>query len=426
MQTKLHNNVIITLIGKGFEMAILYAIQILLAKSLPTSEFGIYSKWLITVNYTSLIISLGLNYSILFFTTTGKINIWNSLIINVLTYCFFTLLLFGFLFIYDFGLFEKKYFIIYVFFTLLVTTFTSIPMIYDEFLTYIILNLLRRILSLLFLGIIFLRLVIPDVFNVVKFDTLSLFLLILICFFWSVTFIRRRENFDFSINLQLLSSYFTYGIKSISLNFLGLSVYSLDVFIVSYFLDSTSIAYYVIAGSIIKITWFIVDNAGTVVFPKFIRNINEDNETETFKIISLINQFSFLLTVVFTVIFIFYGKEFLTILYTVDYQRAYLATIILLLGSHGMVIYKIYSRYFASRNSFKGLYYSLIIAVVSNVLLNFALIPYFGIEGAAFSSFVSYWLCGLFLVHQSKINILSLFSFQEFRKFVKQYMFSKK
>ena len=229
-------------------------------------------------------------------------------------------------------------------------------------------------------------------------------------------YLIRKEKLIIILNLSILKNYIIYGFKNISFNILGISMYSLDVFIVSYFLDSISIAYYVIAGSLVKITWFLVDNAGTVIFPKFIKNIQNNNDT--FKIINVINQFSLLITVLLIVLFIFFGKDFLTVIYKPDYQKAYLATIILLLGSPGMVIYKLYSRYFASKNSFRMLYYSLIISIILNVILNFVLIPHWGIEGAAFSSFVSYWFCGLFIAANSNNKILNLFNYNESKKLI--------
>lgn len=426
MNSKLFSNVILTLIGKGLEMSIIYIIQILLTKSLPTSDFGVYSKWLITANYASVILSLGLNYSILYFSTSKRINIWNALFINIVIYFIISLLLMVLFSFYDFGLFEKKIFIVYVLITLLITTYISIPMIYDNFLLYNILNILRRILSLLFLSLIFLKIFNPDAINVVRFDTYSIFIFLLICIIWIFFYLIKEEKFNFSFNLNLLKNYFGYGFKSISFNILGVSMYSLDVFIVSYFLDSISIAYYVIAGSIVKITWFFVDNSGTVFFTKFISNYNSNNNEESIKIINITNQISFLITIFITLLFVFFGKDFLSLLYKSDYQKAYLSTIILLLGSHGMVIYKLYSRYLASKNSFNLLYYSLSLSILLNVSLNFALIPKWGIEGAAFSSFVSYWFCGLFIVYLSRFNFLSLFSFRELRTLLLQHLALRK
>ena len=213
--------------------------------------------------------------------------------------------------------------------------------------------------------------------------------------------------------------------KSISFNILGMSMYSLDVFIVSYFLDSKSIAYYVIAGSIVKITWFFVDNSGTVFFPKFISNNNKNNNEESIRIIKLTNQVSLLIMFFLILIFIFFGKNILTLLYKPDYQKAYLSTVILLLGSYGMVLYKLFSRYLASKNSFNLLYISLASSIVLNVILNFILIPKWGIEGAAMSSFIAYWHCGLYLVYKLKMPLLSLFNFQELRTWVQQNIVSK-
>ncbi|MEW5846119.1 MAG: polysaccharide biosynthesis C-terminal domain-containing protein [Bacteroidota bacterium] len=415
MNKTLFNNLIFTLVGKGLELVIFYIIQILLTKNLETSEFGIYSKWLISANYAILILSMGLNNSLLYFSTSKRINIWNSIIVNALTYIILSCILVLVLFVFDFGLVEKNFFILFTLFSLLFTTFVSIPMIFENFFIYNIFNLLRRLFSIIFLSVVFFRIVIPNALNVMQFDTLSLILLTILCIIWSIFFLRYKEIFQINSNLKLLVEYFKYGFKSIFLNFLGLSVYSIDVFIVSYFLDSISIAYYVIAGSIVKITWFFIDNSGTVFFPKFILNYNNNNNEESIKIINITNQISFLITILLTLLFVFFGKDFLSLLYKSDYQKAYLSTIILLLGSHGMVIYKLYSRYLASKNSFNLLYYSLSLSILLNVSLNFALIPKWGIEGAAFSSFVSYWFCGLFIVYLSRFNLLSLFSFQELR-----------
>ncbi|MEH6992830.1 polysaccharide biosynthesis C-terminal domain-containing protein, partial [Neobacillus drentensis] len=93
-----------------------------------------------------------------------------------------------------------------------------------------------------------------------------------------------------------------------------------------------------------------------------------------------------------------FGKFFITLLYGTEFSSAYIVTIIIFIGIISMTIYKILYPYYVSNGLQKFCYKVLLIGAIVNVILNFALIPLFGIEGAAISSVLSYSVCGYILL----------------------------
>jgi len=93
-----------------------------------------------------------------------------------------------------------------------------------------------------------------------------------------------------------------------------------------------------------------------------------------------------------------FGSFFITTFFGDKYLEINFSIIVLTIGGAGMIIYKIISRENASINLWRPMYAVLILSIVTNLILNYILIPIYDYNGAAVASFVSYFICGILIL----------------------------
>ncbi len=179
--------------------------------------------------------------------------------------------------------------------------------------------------------------------------------------------------------------------------------YRIDTIILGYSVDLYQLGLYSAALSIAEIAWIIPDIFKEIMFNKSAKNDSIETVCKLIKITLLVN-------IIMIIGIIIFGKIVILVLMGTDYIKAYNVAIILFLGIPSMSFFKIINPlYLANGNrvfAFKILLYSVII----NILLNILLIPYYGIYGAAFSSVISYSVCGIiFLISFSRIYSIKMY-----------------
>jgi len=183
-------------------------------------------------------------------------------------------------------------------------------------------------------------------------------------------------------------------------------IYIADFVMVDYFLNDLALAYYFVAIMISKIILIVADTIGSIIFALYTQT-NSNKKKYIDENMYLVSSSLFCLSIVVFLFFLLFGKFFLSFIYNDSYIHSYNASLLLISGTQGIIIYKFLSRKLASENNWKILYRSVIIGALTNVILNLILIPKFGIEGAAFSSMISYWTCGIAVMIFSKENIFN-------------------
>lgn len=181
--------------------------------------------------------------------------------------------------------------------------------------------------------------------------------------------------------------------------------YRIDTIILGYNVEPYQLGLYSAGLSIAEIAWVVPDIFKEIMFNKSAKDDSIEVVIKSIRITLLINLFIIISVIIF-------GKLIILILMGRAYQESYSIIILLFLGIPSMSFFKIINPlYLANGNrvfSCKILFYS----VITNILFNLILIPFYGIYGAAFSSVVSYSLCGIiFLLSFSKkydINVKDL------------------
>lgn len=194
------------------------------------------------------------------------------------------------------------------------------------------------------------------------------------------------------------SSYIKFGwIPMITILFMEIN-YKADVIMMENFnVAKAAIGVYTLGLILAQKIWLIPDALKDILLSKLAKGKSISEVTK-------VTRISFLIVVIFTVLLAIIGKPAIFFLYGNDYADAYYVILILLIGVIGMVFYKmIYSFNVVNGKRFVNMFL-LGIAAIINIILNIFLIPTYGMIGAAISSTLSYFLCGIvFLCYFCKV-----------------------
>jgi O-antigen/teichoic acid export membrane protein len=389
----------------SFGISLLF--KILLARILTIEQNGLFGKWLASYNYAIIAFTLGLNLSLIYFRDNHKSSIINNFLGNILIY---TILLVSCLIIGLFFTSKLYYYALFfsVFFGLLISSLNSTQLAQNN-ITIFNMTEISRNLFILFICIIPLFYYSSESIGFLYIlYTIALLLTFLI-------FVNKLNISQFKFEEFILPNrkYLKYGLKGALLNFLGQSLYVIDIFIVSYMLGARMLGIYVVASSISRLLWFFVDAAGATIFPRLIEETEILSKQNS---IYKLSTFSFLISIIGVIFFYFFGEFLISISFGSDYNEGFLTIIILMIASPGMIFYKLINRYLASNNDWSKSYLAICISVLINVLLNFILIKKFNIMGAAYASLVSYWLCGFLISRFAGFSLYKLMFSKDFIK----------
>ncbi|MEZ9622783.1 oligosaccharide flippase family protein [Vibrio sp. 10N.261.55.F6] len=367
-------------ISKLFSSISVFAIGIILANVLSVKSYGEFTLWLNYLNLFSLIFIFGLSTAHIYYS---KENIDNSSTI-VTVYMILTLISF-----FSFYLTENSD-ILFISSALsfagmsILNSDSQIKESYKDY-CFQICTLWFSILTCVLLYAYITDEERPeDIYMIYSLSVFSVF------FYFAVA----RKKITSNIRLQHSRKFLSYGGKAFSLNLLGQLLYFIDIFILGHLLSAERVAVYAVAGMVAKCLWMLIDSVGIVLFPKIVKS--NDNKT---KFQSTFSAAIYLLIACLPLllVFIFFGKKILEISFGSDYIESYDSAIILLLASVPLIIYKLFSRLAASINQWLVSYKALLLSVTVNIILNYALIGKYGIEGAAYASLIAYVICGCYL-----------------------------
>lgn len=190
------------------------------------------------------------------------------------------------------------------------------------------------------------------------------------------TWLPRLMKFGFFPMLSLMMSTLNYRVDIIMLD--------------SKVADAT-IGIYSVGVTIAERIWMIPDAMKGVMLSRIAKG---KDASETAFVIRLCNTGCAILIVGI----ILFGKIFIDIVFGSEYQGAYQVTLILLLGVFSMIYYKAIANYNIAMGKQMISFILLSISVISNVIINFFLIPIWGIYGAGIASVISYSICGILFI----------------------------
>ena len=220
-----------------------------------------------------------------------------------------------------------------------------------------------------------------------------------------VTKIKKNTNEKKTYILPKKVEILKYGLPLSIISIAGFGFLQADILLLSFYVDSKSIAYYSIAIFLYMRLVTIPRSLGNGLGPFIAKNKDNTNK------ITIYYQRSILLTVAFVVpvvlFLIFNGKTFLIFLFGKNYENSYsvlsILSIFFILSSCLGIINPILD--FSGKANLRAK--AVIIGSILNIFLDLILIPKYGIDGAAYATVIGYFFFFLiiFLSLENKILI---------------------
>jgi O-antigen/teichoic acid export membrane protein len=227
---------------------------------------------------------------------------------------------------------------------------------------------------------------------------ITIFRYLLECFLLSFTFGLYRINFKqikHHITFKFLKKILSIGLPVMIMTLLITFNYNIDIVIMKHLLPISEVGLYGVGVTLANMLWIIPDAFKEVIFNQSTKSDKTDNI-----IYSLI--INILVSIIIIIGFIFLGKIFINTLYGIEFSQAYNVSVILFFGTIPMLFYKLIHPIYITNGKQNIVTLILSISVISNIFLNFILIPFYGIMGAAIATVVSYSVCGIIFVFKFK------------------------
>jgi stage V sporulation protein B len=187
-------------------------------------------------------------------------------------------------------------------------------------------------------------------------------------------------------NLAVMRSTLSFGLRGYVANVLQFFNYRLDIFLVNYFLGATGVGIYSVSVALAELLWYLPNSVGFVIFPKAAATKPEVMNTFTPRVFRITLGLTALGAVGLAIL----GKPMITIVYSSAFLSAYIPMLallpgVVLLGSAKVLTNEVAGRGYPHYNSINsGL------SLIFTLLLDFTLIPRYGVLGASLASSAAY------------------------------------
>jgi O-antigen/teichoic acid export membrane protein len=214
-------------------------------------------------------------------------------------------------------------------------------------------------------------------------------------------FKKAKNKLKPSIHLFKKTS--NYSIRIYLTLFLAFMVLKIDIYFIEYFMGNKPLGIYSLAATLATHLILIINVVIPLLLPK-LATINNTNER--IKKLRNIIFYALILLVLINLGFYFLGKWFIVLVFGDKYLESVIIIQILLMATSVLSLETILAQYYAFIGKIKFLIYYWVITLLLNIILNYLWIPKYGIEGAAWASFISYSLIlvlvGLRLIFERK------------------------
>lgn len=214
-------------------------------------------------------------------------------------------------------------------------------------------------------------------------------------------FKKAKNKLKPSIHLFKKTS--NYSIRIYLTLFLAFLVLKIDIYFIEYFMGNKPLGIYSLAATLATHLILIINVVIPLLLPK-LATINNTNKR--IKKLKNIIFYALILLILINLGFYFLGKWFIVLVFGDKYLESVIIIQILLMATSALSLETILAQYYAFIGKIKFLIYYWVITLLLNIILNYLWIPKYGIEGAAWASFISYSLIlvlvGLRLIFERK------------------------
>lgn len=219
---------------------------------------------------------------------------------------------------------------------------------------------------------------------------ISIFALLLVNLIQCIMFfINTGVNCSFEIlNYYFIKDIIGFGSYALISDILLMFNYRVMFFILELYTSFKDIGYYSVALALSECLWLIPDAFKEVLFSRSARK----NPITEINMAIKVNFWFILLCIVFIYIF---GREIIWIYGGKDFMPSTVLTNILVLGIPFMALFKITNPIYLANNRQKEYCFILFITVLINIIVGIIVVPLYGVQGAAWTTVVSFVICGL-------------------------------
>lgn len=424
MNVKIATNSLLLTVARVLSMLIMILYFMILSRFLTLKEYGTFNQILLVSNLATIVFGLGLSSSVNYFMAKEDSIKGKSKFLSIF-YTFTILISFIigiFLFYFDF-LFAKYFkneelilysfaFFVLPFSIISKSSFDNILIVSNKIKN---LFLFKSFYSSLLLLTVTLNFILKSSFKtfLLLYITIELFVSILFFLYVHFFIVKFRFEVDFKMFKDILKFSIPLGLAT-AVSTINIQ---LDKFLIGRFFDTERLAIYTNGSKEMPVT-IISFSLVSILMPIVVKEIKKNNKKLVLDLWNKTNELSLIIISYFVIIFLVFTPEVITILYSEKYIesvpifRIYTLVLFLKFTYFGMIL--------NASGKTKFIFYSSLISLFLNFILNLLFIKLFGFNGPAIATFISLLIVAYFqLYYTSKIlnlTLLKLFSWGEIIK----------
>ena len=198
----------------------------------------------------------------------------------------------------------------------------------------------------------------------------------------------RASHFNFSIAWACIPRIIRFGSAAHTGTVLTEVEYRLDVFVLVFFLDAANVGIYSVGVSFAQILWYVTNSINTVLFPHLVKDPSEDRDI----FFARVQKYTLFICCICIFGLIGLGYPLIYFLYGSEFINAYYVFLVLSFGLLADALARGLATWMKGSGRPHLLSWASGASLVVNIVLNFLLIPIWGIYGAAMASVISYTL----------------------------------
>jgi stage V sporulation protein B len=185
-----------------------------------------------------------------------------------------------------------------------------------------------------------------------------------------------------------------FGIRGQAGTLASFFSYRLDVFVVNYFLDASQVGLYSLGVIISEALWQLPAIVATALFPRTARTVDGGADNFTCMILRQVS----LITLVAALLIALASPIAIPLIFGARFTPSVAVVWWILPGTVALSLGKVVAADLTARGLVNHLPVSAVIGLILTLVLDFLLIPRFGIQGAAIASSVAYLSSGVYLL----------------------------
>lgn len=392
----------------------------LLTRSLSIEDYGELSLLIVTVNLFSYLLTFGLDQFIIGQLPLRKDKEEQNYLKSIFLFSSIaSFVLIGMFLVYSLqkhNVYSDNFLLLSLLTIVSLYSFLTIQYLYSrgQLYRYNVLILLKNVPWILLLGVFYFW------NNLTTEKTLYLWLICLsaVAVLGSVQ-LKDREIFKASLDVKKIGEALRYSIPLFPFLVGPLLMISFDRYIIAHYFSTTEVALYVVAYMIIEAVSAAITAISTTIFPHFVKAWGKDEYENTHNDPLVLQNVSLTLSLVFffpcAVVLLFVGKEIILLIAGPAYLAA--ARVIQMLSI--LPLFKIFlmvlQQELMVRSKTLVICKAYVIGIICNLILNFILVPKFGLYGAAMANISAYILIFILI----SIGLSKLRSIKDIYRLVK-------